>query len=277
MLALNRPHQVGKLLTPARYAVLDVSHVYRSDWSLYARGMRSPAAATLTQVDNFIVGSAEVYKHVLWSVLDLKKRSEHAWASLISNSRSANAWPKSAGYWGKFKWAFGCSPLDSVATLLVARQVSLLRENLEEARRAESWIFRLCVAHAAVDKVGLPYEELIQLLNEWFALSSSTVWPFYSISAFREGVRAIRQCKPKVGATFWQATDAMRCRTTAAALRGRFGAEIVLACQPLYLCSCASDCTHSTEARHSRRVIAYALQMLRGTQQMPLFGGMLPC
>lgn len=268
MLKLKKPHEVGKLVTPTRYAVLDVSHVYRSDWTLYGKGMRSPAGSTLAQVNGFAAGTAEVYTHAIWSVLDLKRRSEHAWASLKSSLRFANTRPKRGGDLAQIRWALGGSPLDSVAELLIARQVSLLRGGVEEARQAEHLIFRLCVAHAAVDKAELPFEGLIQLLNEWFALRSKVVWPFYSISAFRECVRAVRQCKPKRGATFLIATNAMRISTTIDALRGRFGVDIPLACQPIYLCSCAKSCAHFAEARHSRRVIGSAMQMLRGKQHI---------
>lgn len=234
---------------------------------MYARCKRSPAGATLAEVDAFAPGTADTYMHEIWSVLDVKRRSVRGWDSLNSSLCMTNEIPKSGGSWTAFKQVFDASPLDSIAALLISRQTSLQRGCHEEARHAERLIFRLCVAHAAIDDRRLPFEDLIQLINEWLALQASAVWPFYPVSAFRECVRAIRQLRPGAGETFWQATDVIRRKTVVDALRGKRGVMIALSCQPIFVCACPPGCAHDAEARCARRSLACALQMLRSTQE----------
>lgn len=257
-LGLDAPHGLGKAITPERYRIDGVSHVYRSDWSLYARGLRSPSTSTLSQVDRLAPGASAIFSHPLWCILRMSRDSGRALALFDS------------GGCIKVDFAFQASPLDAVARLLHARQVSLKFGDASTAKQAEISLLRVCIVCAAVDSSGLPFVNLIGLLNCWISRHSPTSWPFFSVTAFSECVQAIRQCKPRKGSSFLQAAEASRRKTAASALKGKYGIDITLVAQPIFLCNCSSKCIHEVEARRSRAHIAKGLQSIKARNRCDL-------
>jgi len=248
-LGLDAPHDIGKVITPQRYRIEGVSHVYRSDWSMYGRGLRSPSTSTLSQVDHFVPGSSATFNHNLWRFLAPNREARRSLPLRRAvDRRDAGRLLETEGC-VKIDTALRCSPLDAVAMLLKARQIGLEFGYASAAKHAEVTLLRACIVFAAVDRGALPFVDLIALLNEWLSRQSTTTWPFFSVTTFAEIVRTIRQCKPRNGGSFWQVSDASRKKTAMDALKGRFGIDIALTAQPIYLCSCQRECRHAEEAR----------------------------
>jgi hypothetical protein len=266
------PHRVGQLATPERYRIDGISHKYRGDWSLYARGVRSPATLTLDQVEAFVPGSAQLYLHPMWSVLKGARRSRLDWAELATSGPIEASMLLTTRRGATLKIAAAAPLCDSMLSLLSLRRHRESSGVSSDFSDIDHLLIQVCLVAAALDKQGLPYLELIRILNLHFWVLGRRPFPFYSLAVFCNVATTIQRCQPRGGPHFRNATDVQRRMIAVQAASGQFGWDLSSASHPIYLCDCPHDCEHRRVAKRDRWFVTLSLRVMRGDPAYPALG-----
>jgi hypothetical protein len=244
-------HRVGRIVTPERYRVDGIQHVYRSDWRRYEGGQQCPSPVTLNAAEESFPGSRAVYDLPLWRVLSSSKPSRRGRSvdHLDSLKLVSLRLPQSDSL-------LYSDPLAALNLLLTYRLRVTGEPTSDMARKLDNLTVKTCLVHAATSQYPELYFELLCLINEWWAGQTPPILSFYPRASFWPCLRIIRTCKPSNSPNFAGATKAIQLKTAWRAMFGRYDVDIMFASSPIQVVGglkCPEDlkCAVSDRRHHA--------------------------